>query len=59
MQVGSFIIRKGCGDIGLITEMNKAEIRAIIVKGGKVYKTGDKTWMYTASINDNWETIVE
>lgn len=59
MQVGSFIRRKDGGDIGIITEITKTEIRFIIVKGLWAYETGNKSWMGRHVFHSRWETIAE
>jgi hypothetical protein len=59
MQLGSFIIRKDGGDIGIITDISDGEIRFIIVKGRWAYETGAKSWCRTEVFLDRWEAIAE
>lgn len=59
MQLGSFIIRKDGGDIGIITDISDGEIRFIIVKGRWAYETGAKSWCRTEVFTERYDVIAE
>lgn len=59
MQLGSFIIRKEGGDIGIVTQITDSTIRFVVVKGRWAYETGDKSWMSIQVFRNRWELMGE
>lgn len=59
MQLGSFIMRKEGGDIGIVTDISDVEIRFIIVKGRWAYETGAISWCRTEVFTERYDVIAE